>query len=456
MLRVSAVCEEAGIPAATLVCEGFLKQAAATTVGLGLPGMQVALVPGHPDAQSVDELRKNVLEVTVDSVIDCLTKGGQLAELDAEPDAREVVFRGTFEEVNDYFDSKEWTEGLPIVPPTRERIEAFLAHTERKADDVLGVMLPDRRAATVWSVAVNGVMAGCKPEYMPLLVALVEAMADPAYGVEHSGNTPGADNLILLNGPITQQLGFNYTQGVMRDGFKPNTSVGRFWRLYLRNVAGFLLHKTDKGTFGNTFRVVVPENDAAVRELGWPTLADEAGFGPADSTVTISRFTGGNVVASVAGSTAKEIMDNLADAMVRQYSWHLTFTMGSGFGTLRPLLLLTPILAQTIKRDGWSKDDIKQYLFDNARMPAWKFERYMRDWMNKPTWDLRKEVRDGTIPKVFHESDHPERLVPVVFRPEDYMVVVTGDPMRTNAYVFAHNGRLGFPVTKKIATRQGG
>ena len=453
MLRVSAVCEEAGVPAATMVCEGFVKQAAATTIGLGLPGMPTALVPGHPDAQSLEELRKNVLETTMDSIIKCLTGGAELADLEAEPNPAEVVFKGGFDAVNDYFDAREWSDGLPIVPPTRSRIDAFLKHTDRKADEVIGVMLPDRRAATVWNVAVNGVMAGRKPEYMPVLVALAEAMADPEYGVEHSGNTPGSENLIILNGPITKTLGFNYTQGVMRDGFKPNTSVGRFWRLYLRNVAGFLLHKTDKGTFGNTFRVVVPENDDAVRELGWPTLAEERGFGPNDSTVTVSRFTGGNVVASVSGSTAVQIMDNLADSMVRQYSWHLTFMMGSGFGTLRPLLLLTPILAQTIRRDGWSKADVQRYLFDKARMPAWKFERYLRDWMNKPTWNLAEEVKAGRIPALFHESDDPERLVPPVFRPEDYMVVVTGDPMRTNAYVFAHNGRLGFPVTKKIAAR---
>jgi hypothetical protein len=91
-------------------------------------------------------------------------------------------------------------------------------------------------------------------------------MADPFYGVEHSGNTPGSETLIILNGPIIKDLNFNYTQGVLRDGFMPNTSVGRFWRLALRNIAGFLLHKTDKATFGNTFRVVLAENEDALAE----------------------------------------------------------------------------------------------------------------------------------------------------------------------------------------------
>ena len=180
------------------------------------------------------------------------------------------MFQGTFEAVNAHFYEREWSDGLPIVPPTLEKIQEFLSFTDRAPDDLLGILLPENRAATVWAVAVNGVMAGCRPEYMPILVALAEAMADPYYGVEHSGNTPGSETLIVLNGPIIKDLNFNFTQGVLRDGFMPNTSVGRFWRLALRNIAGFLPHKNDKGTFGNTFRVVLAENEDALAKIGWP------------------------------------------------------------------------------------------------------------------------------------------------------------------------------------------
>ena len=414
--------------------------------------MPVALVPSHPDALSLDELRRNTLEVTTEKVIENLTRGGKLDTLAEEPGERDVVFSGTFEEVNDYFYDEEWSEGLPIVPPTRERVERFLKFTDRKPEEVIGVMLPDNRAATVWSIAVNGVMAGCRPEYMPILVALVEAMADPQYGVEHSGNTPGSETLIVLNGPIIKQLGFNYTQGVMRDGFRPNTSVGRFWRLYLRNVAGFLLHKTDKGAYGNTFRVVCAENEDALAKIGWEPTSVEMGFAAGDNTVTVSRMTGGNVIASVSGSTPEQILDNVSYCLVRQQTWHLTFLMGAAYGTLRPMVLLTPILAETIAKAGWSKRDVKQYLFDHARVPAGELERTLRDWMNKPTWNLAVESEAGRIPKeVFHTSEDPNRLVPHVFKPDDYMVVITGDPLRTNAYVFSQNGRLGYPTAKKIA-----
>jgi hypothetical protein len=450
VLRVSAVCESAGVPASTLVCEGFTRQAAATSVGLGLPNMPVALVPSHPDALSLDELHRNTLEITTQKVIENLLRGSKLDAIAAEPGPRDVVFAGSFEEVNDHFCDNEWSDGLPIVPPTRERVERFLAYTDRSADDVLGVMLPDNRAATVWSIAVNGVMAGCRPEYMPILVALVEAMADPTYGVEHSGNTPGSETLIILNGPIIKELGFNYTQGVLRDGFRPNTTVGRFWRLYLRNVAGFLLHKTDKGTYGNTFRVVCAENEDALERIRWEPTSVEMGFAAGDNTVTVSRYSGGNVIASISGATPQAILDNVAYSLVRQTSWQLTFTLGSAYGTLRPLVLLSPILAETIAKAGWGKRDVKQYLFDHARVPAWELERNLRDWMNKPIWNLAEEARAGRIPEVFHASDDPNRLVPHVFKPDDYMIVVTGDPLRTNAYVFAHNGRLGYPVARKV------
>ncbi len=450
MLRASAAAEAAGVPTASLVCEGFLGQAATTSIGLGIPTIPLATVPGHPGAQTKEELRKNIIDVTVEKVIANLTQPTTPGQLAVEHGARDIVVKGGFDAINRYFLEHEYSDGLPIVPPTLEKIEAFLKFTDRDPDEKLGIMLPDSRVATIWSIAVNGVMAGCRPEYMPVLIALVEAMIDPDYGVEHSGNTPGGETLIILNGPIIKQLKFNYEQGVLRDGFQPNTSVGRFWRLYTRNVAGFLLHKNDKSTFGNTWRVVCAENEDVLQEIGWDPINVDMGFEATDNTVTITRHTGGNLIASVSGGTPEEMMPYLADAMARQNSWQFTFTMGSGYGTLRPMLLLGPVLARTIARAGWSKQKVQQYLFDHARIRACDMEKLLREWTLKPIWNLAEEARLGRLPKVFHESDDPNRMIPLVFEPEDYMIVVTGDPARTNALAFAHNGCLANPVAKKI------
>ena len=450
MLRASVAAESVGIPSATLVCESFMTLAKAASQGLGFPNIAVAPVRGHPGLQSKEVLQQNVRELTLDGVLNALFKTPSVATVGGEPGARDIICSGSFEEINEYFIQHELSDGLPIVPPTVEKVEAFLKYTDRQADEVLGVLLPDNRAATVWSVAVNGVMAGCRPEYMPVLVAAVEAMADHDYGVEHSGNTPGGDNLIVLNGPIIKELGFNYTQGVMRDGFQANTSVGRFWRLYLRNVAGFLPHKNDKATFGNTWRVVVAENEDVAAKIGWPPNCADYGFAAGSNALSVGRYTGGNHISSVSGATPEELLPYIADAVVRQYSWQIMFSVGQGYDTLRPLLLLSPIIAETIAAGGWSKQKFKEELFRQARLPAQEFERILRDWTQKPTWNLSEEHAAGRIPKIFHESDDPKRLVPLVWRPDDFQVVVTGDLGRNSIYVFAHNGVLGFPVAKEI------
>jgi hypothetical protein len=454
VLRASAVAEKAGIPSVTLVCEGFVAQASSTSVGLGLPELPLAVVPGHVDVQSAEEMRSNVVAMTAGQVAAGLTKAGNgRAIAESEPSPADIVFTGSFEEVNDFFYQNEWSEGLPVVPPTAEKIGKFLQFTDRRPDESLGVLLPDSRSATVWSVAANGVMAGCRPEYMPILVALIEAMADPSYGVEHSGNTPGSETLIILNGPIIKELGFNYEQGALRDGFQANTSIGRFWRLYLRNGAGFLPHKTDKGTFGNTWRVVLAENEDALASIGWEPVAADFGFKAGDNTVTISRFTGGDVIASVHGESAERLLPYLVDAVTKQVGWELIFTVGMATSTLRLLLVLSPILAKIIAATGYpSKRDLKQYLFDHARIPAWKFENYISKWThltpgNRTLVDM---ANMGRAAKVFAESSDPNRMVPIVGRPEDFMIAVSGDPLRTNAYTFSHNGILGYSTARKI------
>ena len=417
-----------------------------------MPNLPVAMIVGHPGAQSVEEIHANAIAVTAAQVIENLTVQPPEAVLEPEPGSKDIVFSGSFEQVNAHFYENEWSDGLPFVPPTMEKIAEFLSFTPRRPDETLGIVLPASRAVTIWSIAVNGVMAGCRPEYMPVLVALGEAMADPVYGVEHSGNTPGADTLIVLNGPIIKQLGFNYEQGALRDGFQANSSVGRFWRLALRNIAGFLPHKTDKGTFGNTWRVVLAEAEDALARIGWPSNAADMGFATGDNTVTITRMTGGDVMPSVTGATPQAILPYLADGLAKETGWEIAFTVGGlTFGTSRPALVLSPILAETIAKAGWSKADLKRALYAEARMPARRVEAMMNVWTEFKINSLKHQVNLGRLPRAFAESDDPERLVPIVVDPEDFMVLVSGDPLRTNAYAFAHNGYLGFPVAKRIA-----
>ncbi len=452
MLRVSAIAEGLGIPSSSLVCEGFAGQARTLAPGLGFSTLPLGIVRGHVDALSKDELRNVVMNETLPDVLACLTAGSTGEAPPPEPPASEVVFEGTYDEINAHFYRNLWSDGLPITPPTRERIEAFLRFTDRMPEERIGTALPDNRLVTVWSIAVNGVMAGCRPEYMPVLLALAELMVDPRYGNEHSGNTPGSETQIVIDGPIIRDLEFNYEQGALRDGVMANTSIGRFWRLCLRNLAGFLLHQNDKGTFGGTWRVVLAENQAVLDELGWQPLCVDLGLEPGGNAVCAARYTGSSVLSTVVGSTAEEILPYIADGLAKHTGWELIFTVGLATGTYRPLVVLTPILARTIAASGFSKADIRQFLFEHARIPAWLFEKYISGWTDlvpgkRTLYDM---AMLGKAPKLFGKSRDPERKVPVVVKPDDILIAVSGDPLRTNCQILTHNGMLGYPVAKEI------
>ncbi|MBI2857722.1 MAG: hypothetical protein HYX90_01480 [Chloroflexi bacterium] len=443
-MQASAKVERLGIPTASIVCEGFVRQAHLVASALGIPDLPVCSYPGHILLQSDEELNDNVTNILVDQIVKGLTAEPARTITRSETVApRDIVFCGTFEEVNSFFYRQKWSEGLPIVPPTVEKVEEFLRHTGRAADDVIGVLSPDKREATVWNIAVNGVMAGCRPEYMPVLVALVEAMADPAFRQEYIGTTSGTEAMITLNGPIIKDLHFNYEQGALRVGFQANTSIGRFWRLYLRNVAGFLPHLTDKATFGGTWRVVLAENEASLANIGWEPLSVDRGFHAGDNVVTVASCSSMTSVVSIGSSQAEEILDKLAAAVVdtQVYLFRIAF---SGLG-VRPQVVLSPCVAETIAGGGYSKAKVRQYLYEHALVRADRLERLCRD---KGT--LCQAVEEGKFPRQYCESNNPERMVPIVFSPDDFLVTVSGDPGRDNCLVCGQNSYVGYPVSKRI------
>ncbi|MFP5489745.1 MAG: UGSC family (seleno)protein, partial [Acidimicrobiia bacterium] len=205
MLRAAIAAESAGIPSVSIVCEGFEGQARATARGHGYDGVPLAATVGHVDAQSVDELVSNFVTHTVPAVIAGLTvddadgaEGADDADgADDEPSALEVVVTGSIDDIQAAFVTRGWTDGHPVVPPTRQRVEAFLADSGHDPWKTLGIASSSGRDVTVWSVAVNAVMAGCRPEHLPVLLALAEILVDPRYGAQHSGNTTGADALVV-------------------------------------------------------------------------------------------------------------------------------------------------------------------------------------------------------------------------------------------------------------------
>ena len=456
-MRASIAAESAGIPSVSIICEGFAGQAAATARGMGYDGLPLAVTVGHVDAQSVEEMTANFIDTTVDDIIAGLTVDETVDAADGtEPTALEIAASGTIDEINHYFIAMGWSDGNAIIPPTMDRIERFLDGSGHDPWKTLGISPSSGRDLTIWSIAVNAVMAGCRPEHLPILISLTEILADPNYGSEHSGNTTGADALIILDGPNSEALGFNAGPGAQREGRHANTSVGRWLRLYLRNVCGFTADEHDKATFGNPARPVLAEDHGYLRSIAdtvsWPSIAGQLGFGWSDDVVSMARMNSGLLIGSVFGSTLEEIIPYLANGLARVSAWDLTHVYGLGTDQYQPLLVLSPLLARTFANAGWGLAEVQAAIFEQARIPARSFERFIGDWTNLTAGrqKLTDLVANGVLPASFAESDDPDRLVPIVTRPERLLVAVAGDPNRANAYAFSNDGPHGWWTARRI------
>ena len=410
----------------------------------------MATYPGVISTHERSTVVKNIEDVLVDQIVRQLTEEAPSPEASADSapaEDREIVFRGTFEEVGDFFYRNEWTDGLPIVPPTIEKVNELLRFTDRSPDEVLGTLHPSQAEATIWKVAVNGVMAGCRPEYMPVLVAIVEVMADPEYGMKHGGSTPGWEAMIILNGPIREQLGLNDKQGAQRPGNQGNTSIGRFYRLFARNIPRFLPGTTDMATFGQMFRAVVAENEQACGEMAWEPLHVTRGFKPADNVVTITSVRTASDPFSTAGESAERHLDYIVDWVKRMME---PYQSSRGYIESH-VLLLTPVIASILAKAGYSKRGVAEYLMKNATVPARYYEWHMMlGDHHTPGTTIAGLVEKGVLPREWRVSDDPDRLVPLMLPETQWLIIVAGDPLRNRSSIYRQNFKQGYATSKKV------
>jgi hypothetical protein len=443
------IAEKAGIPTATIVATAFLGQAKAIAKAQGMADLGIAEMPGVIMNQSKEELRKNVEEVLVKNIVRELTRPVETTIKVEEPGFKDIVFEGSLDEVNEFFLQKHWTDGLPVIPPTLERIQAFLRFTNRKPDDLIGILAPENREATVWNTAVNGVMAGCRPEYMPVLLAMVEAIADPDFHLRDAGATPGWEPLIILNGPIVKELNFNYETAVLRTGRQANTSIGRFIRLYMRNVAGLRIapDSTDKGSIALGLNVVLAENEDAVNELGWESFSSERGFNRGDNVVTVQSALSPTIPIYSAGDRALDHMETFVEIFGGTCAFwsHTAIRKGKYF----PLLIISPGVAKVIAKDGWTKKNVQQHLFEHTKVSVRALQKHA--WhIGFTEYDLHALVKQGIVSEAYSQSHDPDRLVPAFIKPEWIGIVVSGDPGRNQSKGFVQNHDQAPPISKKI------
>ena len=450
MLRAAAVVEKLGIPAASIISSPFLKQAEVVKKGLGVP-LAIGVYPGVPLLDSNEELAKKVNDVLAPGLLAGLTRetpGDALVEGGSDPAPGATVFSGTLQEVQEHFHNQMLSDGLPVIPPTREAVDEFLRYTDHGAEEVLCAIPQEGREASILSIAVNGVMSGCRPEYMPLLIAIIEAMADPVFRIEDCGSTPGWEPVVVVNGPIVRELNFNFGQGMMRFGRQANSSIGRFMRMYLRNVCGFRVPPGagDKGSIGQSFLVAMAEDEEAAKAMGWPTYAQDKGFGPDDNVVSVRSVISVSGPMYTAGTHALDHVGVWAEMMTQSFGYwaYTAFKTGQWY----PLVVAGPGVAKVVACE-WSKDKVKQYLRDHILVKAEQAQHYARVG-STPTFTFDRYVEEGILPPEYAESKDMERMVKPVLKPQFIDVLVAGDPGRNQSRAYLCNHIQGAPVSKRV------
>jgi hypothetical protein len=326
------------------------------------------------------------------------------------------------------FTREGWTDGLPIVPPTAARVAEMLAYTDLEAGASLGPMAPRWGEATITKIAVNAVMAGCKPEYFPVVVTAVKAILSRPfnlYGVQ--GTTNPASPVLIVNGPIARELDINARGNLFGPGFRANATIGRAIRLVMTTIGGGVPQQADKSTLGNPakYTCCFAEHEAG---SPWAPLHVERGFDAATSTVTAF---GGAAPANIIekSKAAVEMLDTIARAMAVSGSNNM-------FMSHEALLVLGPEHAAIAARQGFDKARVRRTLFQQARIP---FEH-----IGGSNADVLRVWRGPCI----DEADG-RRTLRIVEKPEDILIVVAGGAGNHSASIPGWYSRaVTMPITR--------
>ncbi len=385
--------EYTGIPAVMIAAPGFTEQAKKAAVTAGVPIPRMAEYPGAFSAHTREELLKNTGKILYPQIIHALTA----AFTDEEKQnsrrpvpAGGIVFSGNFDEVNALFAQNGWSDGLPIVPPTPDRVNEFLKYTDLQPDEVIAKIPPSYREATPRIIAVNGVMAGCPPEYMPILIAFAKAMTDGDFR-RTLASTHGWTPYCWINGPLARQLGLDSAQGAISN--QRNAKIGRFINLAMLNLGGYYIKENRMGTFGYLMPWALAEDEAAAIALNWKPYHMQQGYKLNENVLTASSaLNWGNNLATATADPQK-IMEMMAwDAVEKEQ-----FALGSGTPFVFRTMLITASVARDLAKKFRSKAALEKALIATARRPL--MERvYATYWgnpgsaFNPETYSIRRHA----------------------------------------------------------------
>ena len=306
--------------------------------------------------------------------------------------SKRLTFDGDAEAVESYLE-RGWTDGLPVVPPTPERVSRFLEHAGRSPSEIVGTEPTKGRVITAEKVAINAVMAGCRPEYLPVVMAAVEAISEPQFNLHAiSVSTMGAAILTVVSGPIARELKLNSGVSAFGPGHRANATIGRAIQLVRSNVTGAVAGELDKATLGHAGKYtwcIAEAEDVSP----WEPLHVERGLSAEESAVTVFAGLSPIQVGNHRGDGPEPVLRGFSNAM---------FAAGAGQSEI--VVVLGPEHLGHISSTGWTKAQVKQFLFEVAQRSA-------SEW---------------TASGVESISDDPDAVLGIATAPEGITVLVAG------------------------------
>ena len=302
----------------------------------------------------------------------------------------EVFVDPDIEKTSNDFYMKKMTDGLPIIPPTRARVNKFLDYSSRRSDDVVAVLPPKQGKATVEKIAVNAVMAGCMPQFMPVVEKTVEAISKEEFNLAGvNATTHPVSVCTIMNGPVSYELAVNNATGCLGPGNIANATIGRALRLCLMNIAGAVPGIGDYATMGSPAEYSYCFGEAE-EENPWEPLHVERGFEAGTSTVTVMAAEAPQNVNDHRSRSAEDLLDTIA---------YTAATAGCNNSHVpgELLVVMSSEHARTVWEDGWNKEDVENYIHENASVPVNLADRGGRKL--DESWIVDNEVRITRSPR---------------------------------------------------------
>ncbi|MFY1637969.1 hypothetical protein ACN27F_32620 [Solwaraspora sp. WMMB335] len=342
----------------------------------------------------------------------------QIARVDDSPSAEEpLIDAAQIRRAMEYYARQDWTDGLPVVPVTESYLAEFLARTSRDPDEVLLTMPHLNRRCTVRLAAINAAMAGCLPEYMPVVLAAWDGFAKEPYPVRGIWqSTTGTAPLTIVNGPVRERIGLNSKGNVFGSGFRANATIGRAIRLTAINVFGLHPHLLDQATQATPakYSACIAENE---EESPWSPLHVEHGLDADDSAVTTA------IIRSCLHIEARHT--HLPEQLALDITNTVTRTGALVHEYTNALVVLGPEHARVFAAAGWRKDDVRQYIYEHAVRSRAELAAVGKDALSRHTrWRLPADHPDAVGDQASTGAE-PDR-VPVLRSPAGLQFVVAG------------------------------